>query len=185
MDKRKLNRIVLIFLVLTLLVVGLMLRNTLRRSSHIILPETVPTTEQAPQEPEEGDALSIVEIKTDTVQAAIATLSRPDSYRRNVNIEQLWVGGSGSFKSSVSVKGPWTRTDRILPDGQSRHTITDEHDTYIWYNDEAALYRGPAGEFSADNEQSIPTYETVLALPAERIAAADYRDLSGLPCIYV
>ena len=43
----------------------------------------------------------------------------------------------------------------------------------------------PAGEITADDEQSIPTYETILDLPMETIAAADYRSTSGINCIYV
>ena len=36
-----------------------------------------------------------------------------------------------------------------------------------------------------DAEQGILTYEDILALPPERIAAADYRALEGVNCIYV
>lgn len=184
MDKRKLNRITLLFVLLTVFVVGMMLSNTLRRSSHITLPETGPDTEQVLDVDESG-ALAVVEIEPTTVQSAIATLSRPAGYRRSIVIEQFWNGGSGNYRLTSSVKGAWTRTDRTMPDGRVRHTITDGENTYIWYNDERDVFQAPAGEISADNEQSIPTYESVLSLPTENIAAADYRELKDLRCIYV
>lgn len=69
--------------------------------------------------------------------------------------------------------------------GQTRHTITDGQTTYIWYNGETAVFEAAAGDITADEEQGIPTYETVLELPAKEIAVADYRAISGVNCIYV
>ena len=60
----------------------------------------------------------------DSVQTAVATLARPQAYRRTVTVEQLWKGGSGSYEVAVAVRGEWTRTDRTMPDGRVRHTIT-------------------------------------------------------------
>ena len=50
---------------------------------------------------------------------------------------------------------------------------------------EKEVYAAAAGGISADNEQTIPTYEDILDLPVEAIAAADYRTISGVNCIYV
>ena len=74
--------------------------------------------------------------------------------------------------------------DRTLPDGQVRHSITDGETTYIWYNGESEVYTGPAGAISADAEETIPTYEDVLALPQDHIVQADYRVVSDVRCIY-
>jgi len=71
-----------------------------------------------------------------------------------------------------------------LPDGQVRHSITDGETTFIWYNGESEVYTGPAGAISADAEETIPTYEDVLALSPERIVQADYRVVSDVRCIY-
>ena len=185
MDKRKLNWITMSFVVLMVLVIGLMLSNTLRRSSHITLPDAGAETEQSLTGPEQDEALSVVEITPDTVQAAIATLSRPESYQRFVSVEHLWSSGSGGYQMAVSVCGGWTRMDRTMPDGQLRHALTNGGRTYIWYNDETDVYEAPAGEITADHEQMIPTYEEILELPTETIAASDYRTVSGIPCIYV
>ena len=186
MKKRKMNRIAVGFIVLVVLVIVLMFSNSLRRSSRI----TLPPEDSSSGQPDAGqgtgeDALTVIAVTPETVQAVIETLARPEQYSRTIRVEQLWSGGSGSFETSVTVSGAWTRTDRTLAGGQTRHTITDGETTYIWYNGESAVYSGPAGDITPDDEQAIPTYETILDLPVEDISTADYRSVSGINCIYV
>ena len=171
--------------VLVVLVVLLMLVSNLRRSSRVILPDTSTDTENSAEQPVEGSTLTVVEVTPETVQAAIATLHRPEAYSRSVTVEYLWSGGSRSVEMNVFVSGGWSRTDRTMPDGQVRHTVTNGETTYIWYNDENEFFSGPAGTVTPDMEQAIPTYEDVLSLPVEEIAQADYRMVSDVRCIYV
>lgn len=185
MGKRKVSRVAMGFIVLVALVIVLMFSNSLRRSSRI----TLPPADSAAGETDPGGGsgaggLTVVAVAPETVQTAIATLSRPEQYSRTIRVEQFWEGGSGSFETAVTVSGRWTRTDRVLTDGQTRHTITDGETTYIWYGTEPAVFTGPAGDITPDDEQSIPTYETIIDLPAGTIAAADYRTASGVNCIY-
>jgi len=187
-DKRKLNWITWAVLALAFVILALMLGGSLNRTTHITLPSSDP-----PRDSAAGDggtaagALTVVEITPETVQAAIASLSRPESYGRNITIEYFWDGGGGKQEIATAVQGSWTRTDRTLPDGRIRVSVTDGETTYIWYGYDsgAEVYAAPAGEFSADVEQSIPTYEDILELPAEEIIQADYRPLGELTCIYV
>lgn len=182
MDKRWRDRITVAFLTVTVAVIAVMLSGTLHRTSRI----TLPSGQQPPgQTAGTGEALAVVEVTPETVQTAIATLSRPQEYRRTVTVEQLWKGGSGSYETAVAVDGGWTRTDRTLNSGRVRHALTDGETTHIWYDGEETVFTAPAGTISADNEQTIPTYEDILDLPAEAIAAADYRAISGVSCIYV
>lgn len=182
MDKRWRSRITAAFLAVTVLVIAVMLSGTLHRTSHI----TLPSSELSPgQAAVTGDALTVVEVTPETVQTAIATLSRPQEYRRTVTVEQLWTGGSGTYETAAAVSGGWTRTDRTLSGGRVRHAVTDGETTYIWYDSETEVCTVPAGGISADDEQTIPTYEEILELPVRAIAAADYRTISGVNCIYV
>ena len=90
MDKRWRSQITAAFLAVTVLVIAVMLSGTLHRTSHI----TLPSSEQTPgQAAVTRDALTVVEVTPETVQAAVATLSRPQEYRRTVTVEQLWTGG--------------------------------------------------------------------------------------------
>lgn len=187
MDKRKLNWITLAVLAVAAVLVALMLGGSLNRTAHITLPPSDP-----PRDPSAGDAgpsshVTVVEITPETVQAAIASLSRPESYGRSMTVEYLWEGGGGAHELYTIVRGPWTRVDRGLPDGSTRISLTNGEETYIWYgyDQDAEVTVLPAGEFSADVEQSIPTYEDILDLPVESILLADYRPLDALTCIYV
>lgn len=185
MKRQRLNRAAAGFVVLAVLVIALVLSNSLRRTSRITLPDTSTPPSHETGDAAGGDALTVIAIDPETVQTAIATLARPDSYRRTVTVEQIWSGGSGTYQTDVVVSGSWTRTDRTLADGRVRHAVTDGADTYIWYNSESQVFTAPAGTVTADDEQSIPTYEAVLDLPVEVIAAADYRTAAGLNCIFV
>lgn len=188
MDKRKLNWITWAVLALAALFVALMLGSSLSRTAHITLPSSEP-----PRDPAAGDgaaasgALTVVEITPETVQSAIASLSRPENYGRSVLLEYFWSGGSGQQALYVLVHGSWTRIDRILGNGLARISVTNGQETYIWYGYDSAAPVAilPAGSISADDEQSIPSYEDILSLPVETILQADYRALEELRCIYV
>ncbi|MCI8329048.1 MAG: hypothetical protein HFG02_05405 [Oscillibacter sp.] len=188
MDKRKLNWVAGAVLALAVVFLALMLGGTLNRTAHITLPASNPLRDpSAGDDASSSGSLTVVEITPDTVQAAIASLSRPASYGRSVSVTYFWKGGSGTQELYTIVRGPWTRTDRGLGNGQTRISITNGQETYIWYGYEsgAQVYAAPAGDISADDEQSIPTYEDILDLPAEDIVQADYRSLDVLRCIYV
>lgn len=186
MKKKHLNWVTVGFAALALLVVAMMLMNTIRRPTVITLPDTDTAPDQTVEDPDRTEGgLTVIGISPDTVQAAIATLARPDAYQRTVTVEQFWTGGSAAYEITVTVRNPWTRTDRTMPDGRVRHSVIGPETAYVWYNNEREIFSGPTGEISADNEQSIPTYETVLDLPADQIVQADYRDFSGIHCIYV
>lgn len=186
MEKRKLKWLTWGIVTFMVLAVGLMLSGTLRRTAHITLPESESSAEQDSEVPgASNNALTVISVTPVTVQAAIETLFRPEAYRRTVTVEQLWGSGSGAYEVTVTVNGPWTRTDRTMPDGRARHTMIGPERAYVWYNNEKNVYSGPVGAISADIEQSIPTYEDILALSSEQISAADYRTISDVDCIYV
>lgn len=170
--------------VLTLLIVILLGANSIRRTAHIHLPDEN-TMQESESSEMDGSAVNQLSVTPDTVQQVIATLDRADGYARTVTVEQFWSGGSGVFTSSVFSLYGWTRTDTQMTDGSLRHSITDGEISYIWYGAEKSFYTGSAGEFGADVEQMIPTYEDVLALSPEQILKAGYRSYADTECIYV
>lgn len=184
MKRRKLSRAAVGFAGLIALVVVLMLANSLRPSPRIELPSQEEEGVQS-EESSSGDGLTVVEIRPDTVQAAVATLERPETYQRELVVQQFWDNGSGAMENTVTVSGGWTRVDQTLARDRVRHSVTDGRMTYIWYNSQRTVYAAQAGEISADMEQAIPTYEDVLDLPVEEISAANYQTLSNMNCIYV
>ena len=186
MDRGRLKWITWGFAVATVLIVALMLMHTLKRTTYITLPPPAGSSSGVQSGAEANrDALSVIEISPKTVQIAIETLVRPVSYSRTVMLEQFWEGGSGSWTVTAYAKDGWQRTDRLMPDHQVRHTVTDGETTYIWYNTDRQIFSAPAGSITADHDQSLPTYEEILALDPEEIVSADYRNLEGVECIYV
>lgn len=184
MRKKNYNRIAVGFALLVVLVIALLLSNSLRRTSHIVLPNT-DSSSGASSGGDVENSLERIEVTPETVRAAVATLKRPESYLRTVTVKYYWSGGSGSFDTTVAVSGDYTRADSVLTGGRVRHMLTDGKTTWIWYDSDRTAYSGPAGEITADEEEHIPTYEDVLDLKTEEIAAADYRVYSGQNCIYV
>lgn len=187
MKNRKIGKVTVMgFAILIVLVVVILMSNSLRRSSRIVLPDTVQPMEDVMDAiSQENASITPVSVTPETVQSAIESLRRPASYRRTITVERLWEGGSGTSEVEVSVANGWTRTDVTPTGGRTRHTITDGETTYIWYGGQSAYYQGAAGDITADQEQGIPTYEDVLALSVSQIETADYRVLSGINCIYV
>ncbi len=159
-------------------------RLVFRRTAHITLPDSIGLTGG---EITGGLTAAVpLDVSPDTVQGVVATLSRSTRYRRAVTVRRTWSGGEEDTPLVVTVSGNWTRVDRSLPDGTTRHAVTNGATTYLWYGDGSDVLKVPAGSVSADNEQLIPTYEDVLRLPRERIALADYHRIeSGVDCVYV
>lgn len=199
MEQKRITRFLVGLAVLILLVVVLLARSVLPQTTHIVLPSEDGTDEESGGSSGEESAVVQVEITPETVQRAIAELKRPESYCRTVTVDDLWSGGSARSRLQVAVSGDYTRVDEVSvtvhweesdqestrPASQYRHTITNGEDTWIWYGSSTHWTKVAAGDITADDEQHIPTYEDILNLDVDQIAAADYRTLSGVECIYV
>ena len=171
------------FVALVLLVLLFVLRGALHRPAHVVLPKEASSTEDSGLSLDDNSA-GRVTVRPDTVQSAVATLARPARYTRSITIERYYTGGSGVDRSTVSVDGAWTRTDTEEASGELSHTVTNSEKTWLWYGSGKEYFES-AASFTADEEQGIPTYEDILRLDKKRIAAADYRLLDTVDCIFV
>ena len=183
MEKRKFRTVAVSVAILVVMVVILLLTNSLRRSSHIVLPESTSSTSGESDKSQEKNR-NLVDITPQTVKTAIATLKRPARYIRTLTVKNFWSGGENSVTTTVYACEAFTRTD-TESGGRIRHVITDGTITYIWYNQSKNYYVGPTGKISADQEQNILTYEDVLKLDTGKILNADYQIFSEENCIYV
>lgn len=184
MKKHRVSLIGLAFVALVVLVIVFLVRLTMRSTPEVSLPtpddsansgEVIPDTQQ--------EAIRRVEVTPETVQLVIEGLARPAEYSRTVTITRYWAEGSGESVAETATAGDWTRLD-VSENGATRHVVTNAAQTWVWYDEESEYYTGAAA-LTADEEESIPTYENILALPADAIAAADYRARDAVNCIYV
>ena len=106
-----------------------------------------------------GNGSVRVEVTPDTVQSVIATLSRPESYYREITIEDYWgEGESGRTTAKVWADANWTRVESTGPAGLVRHSLVGEGQVQIWYGSSVNIFTTPADEYSSDLEgQRIPT----------------------------
>ena len=152
------------------------------------LPTPQPAESTAPTAPQSAEGSQIIAVSPETVQTALATLRRSDSYSRSLTIQDYWSGGG-----RVRTVQVWARGDNLRlavttagdrAPAQENILIRGE-EKWIWYADSARVYHGPALAGDEDAYQTSLTYEALLSADAEDILAADYRPYAELDCIFV
>lgn len=158
-------------------------------TAKIVLPTPPAASGEPEDKPDDQENLVRVEVTPQTVQNVIRTLSRPESYRREVLIEDIWgedADQRGETRVQVWVDGGWTMTRAALPGGRVRWSIVGDDSLWLWYEGEREVLPRPADRSSADLEgQRILTYEDILALETASITSTGYVEQGELPCIYV
>ena len=75
----------------------------------VILPSGSAGTGDLPGSVSQEQNYQRVEVTTDTVQGVVATLVRPSSYYRTLNVETFWPGGSSAAPQAVSSRARTTQ----------------------------------------------------------------------------
>ena len=170
--------------VLILLAVAVLCYAFFGRSSSIKTPPVVlPTAAQVTETVGPGIEDEVTaDVTPETVQAAIGTLRRAESWSATVIVENYWQGGGSTTQLEVAVSGNSTLI--CIPDEEKNILVTDGR-LYIWYNNEPGIYEGESGnDYDADRWMRSITYEDLLALPVEDISSAGYDEYDGKPCIW-
>ena len=154
------------------------------RPPAVALPQSDPGEHGGEARQEGTDAVRRVEVTPETVQLVIERLARPDNYSRTVSVERFWTGGSGVSAVQVRAAGGWTRADVSIGGGDVRHSVTGGGESWIWYGGGRRVFTGAAA-LTADEEQSIPTYEDILRLDRGAILDAGCETYEDELCIYV
>ena len=90
------NRLIIVAAV-TLLIVGAMFTSFGRSLFAMNTPKVVlPSSSENGSPAASTQPYQAVEITPETVTAVVATLSRPDSYYRELTVETFWSGGASS-----------------------------------------------------------------------------------------
>ena len=69
-------------------------------------------------------------VTPETVQSVVATLSRPDSYYRELTVETLWSGGSYSSTVQYWEDSGWSHIRQTLASGAVRHDLVGAETAY-------------------------------------------------------
>ncbi|MBQ9974171.1 MAG: hypothetical protein IJP02_04345 [Oscillospiraceae bacterium] len=152
------------------------------RSARVTLPGQTPDTSVT--DPTYHEQVHRVEVTPDTVQAVIASLSRPESYYRQLSVHTFWPGGSGSMTSQCWVDSGHSMIRTILPTGQVRYALSHNGKLYYWYSGSTKYLTAPKSTLDPDLAQRIPTYEDVLTLDKQSISDAGYMAYGDHLCIY-
>ena len=146
----------------------------------VVLPDTSPYA--APSPPEGRGGLVPAKVTPETVQAVVATLSRPDGYSRQLEISSFWLGGEAFWQVQVWHKGTNTRI-RITPETEGepeKDVLILDREILIRCGDDERVFRSTAGSPAlTDALQLIPSYEDVLALEPGQIKEAGYVEQDG------
>ena len=147
----------------------------------VVLPDTSPYASQPP--PEGRGGLVPAKVTPETVQAVVATLSRPDGYSRELQVVSAWLGGEAVWRVQVRHKGTDTRI-RIIPESEEepeKDVLILDREILIRYGEDDRIFRSTAGSPAlTDALQLIPSYEDVLALAPEQIEEAGYVEQDGV-----
>ncbi|MFR6380611.1 MAG: hypothetical protein ACLUNZ_13365 [Evtepia sp.] len=106
--EQKNRTILVVAIAVTVLVavfVSLILPTLTNRPPEVVLPSVEQDIPGA-----EGKAFLPVEVTPDTVQKVIASLSRPESYYRQLTVGLYWNGGSGGSQVEIWADGGYVRT---------------------------------------------------------------------------
>lgn len=130
-----------------------------------------------------------VEVTPETVQSVIATLTRPQTYHRETQINYYWRAGNQSGSTACGVEiwadGGYVKTELRPAGGSVEHRLVGNGKLCIWYAGDNNWKEMPAPEGSGDLAQRLPTYEDVLNLDPAEITAAGYETKDDVDCIYV
>ena len=156
------------------------------RTAPVILPDTTAARPGGPGTLPDGQ-LTFAEVTPETVQAVLATLSRPDSYSRQLTVRSCWDGGEARWQVEVWQKSGATRIRIQAEEGsaKAKNILVTEGETVVWYEGNPTLFRTEAGNGLEDALQMIPSFEDVLALDPAQIEEAGYVEGPGAGSILV
>ena len=164
--------------VLAAVFVSLVLPALTGKAPEVTLPDVNQQTSQA------GENFLPVEVTPETVQGVIASLSRPDSYRRTLTVSLFWEGGESAEEVEIWADGGWVRTV-MSTGGVTQYRLVGDGKLRLWYAGDQTWQETDANDASADLAQRVPTYEDVLDLPVAQITGAGYEEKNETYCVFV
>ncbi|MCI8879886.1 hypothetical protein D3Z52_03105 [Clostridiaceae bacterium] len=144
--------------------------------------------------PEDGAAdgadglqeISGIEITPANVQAVIGALERASHYTQSVT-NTLYYDGKSSIQTVTQyMRDGVCRTDVVRGGTVSESCLRAGDSFYAWQpGASGTVFRGAAGDFTADSMAMLPDWQTVTLLPPEAIVSASSVTANGEPVLLV
>jgi len=171
--------------------IGLMLLTSTfsRETGSVPFPDP-PAASTAPGAPA-PDTLDRVEVTSETVQAVISTLARPETYSRYITIESFWDDDGCAIYTVLSAVDKGVTSLRVISSvGAEKRIIVTPDKLYIWYRGDKSPYIGETGSAgdgirTADEWQMLASYEDIISIGVEAISDAGFTGYDGEDCIFV
>ena len=171
-------------------IISLLVAKISQDTLYMALPETqAGSSDTQSGGSDTDDEIVRVEVTTETVQAVIATMQRPVSYWRQVQVTNYYGDESAVYDIEVCVLEQ-AKSVEITGAGYTKNIILAGDMLYVWEDGEqdyyeAALDASEDSDRLVDMYQMILTYEDVLEVEASQITDAGYGELNGEMCIVV
>ena len=125
-----------------------------------------------------------VDVTPETVQSIVASLSRPESYYRELTVETYWTGGSHSTSVQFWQDDGWSHTRQVLPSGRCATILPamKRPTTGMRAQRATLLSRRPVFRRLTSTFPPTRTYLTWIRTPSSRpaMSAGDV-----WPCVYL
>ncbi len=147
------------------------------------IPEYAPETEISNSN-ETLIADTLVIDKTN-VKSIISAMARPAEYYIETESHLSHSSGSGTYTRKRWTRGTVSKVD-VYSSSQtlSMHYIYTDTKVYIWREGSRLYHTAQKGDFSADGEQMMMSYEDIIDARDEDILTAGISSYNASPCIY-
>lgn len=147
------------------------------------IPEHPPETEIISSN--EALIADSVTVDSSNVKNIISAMSRPTEYYTETESLLSHSSGSETYIRKRWTKGNLSKVD-IFSSSQSvsTHYIYTDSKAYIWRDGSRTYHTVQKGDFEADDEQMMMSYEDIIEADDEDILTANLTTYNSSPCIY-
>ena len=124
----------------------------------------------------DGQSLTPLTVGPRNIQALLASVEYPASYRQTVDCVTYWEGEEQTVTHSLTRRGGLVRMETFRGIQPVQNHLITSHTTYAWTGDSPVVHELGS---DADALAGIPAWEKIISMPLESILHAEYIYLPG------
>lgn len=136
-----------------------------------------------------SDGKKHLDVTPETVQTALKTLSRADSFSRTYSIKSYWNNGANESDSTLKM---WQKSKNmrlnISENNTAKNILVRDNKLYVWYDGVNGVFSSELSDSALSSETDkfsrLVTYEDIYNVPSGDITDAGYRDENSQSCIF-